>query len=115
VELLTSTRYGRHVVSNEDRDMLTHEWRDDYLNLLRLEGSKVPVLVNARTEGCGPLRSRDASLQLAAYFGHENLVKELVERGALLNMKNRDGSTALDEAFNYERVRVLLLEQGAKH
>lgn len=98
----------------DDRTTLTAEWRDDYLNLLRQEGDKAPVYVNTRTQGCGPLRSRDTPLHIAAYFGYQDLVEELTQRGALMNLKNQDGSTPLDEAFNYEDTRVRLMELGGK-
>jgi len=52
----------------------------------------------------------------AVYNNHEPLVRELLARGADLNIKNAAGNMALDYAIekNLTTIRPLLIEKGAK-
>jgi ankyrin repeat protein len=58
----------------------------------------------------------------AARYGHEKVVKVLIDKGADVNAKDKDGMTAMKWANtnrtasppNYEKVIALLKEAGAK-
>lgn len=55
-------------------------------------------------------------LKAAADNGHLEIVKMLIEKGADVNYRNEDLTTALEEAHNgrHEEVVDLLLENGAE-
>lgn len=54
-------------------------------------------------------------LMLAAHFGHLKVIKELLEKGARINLKTNDGQTALMEAASggYAPTVALLIKAGA--
>ena len=56
------------------------------------------------------------ALHGAAKSGHEKVVKLLLDKGANVNMKNRDGQTALDVAQEkgHKEIVKILKAHGAK-
>jgi len=58
----------------------------------------------------------DTPLMLAAHYGHAKIVKLLIERGALLDEKNRNGITAADYALANGNlmIAVMLVEAGVQ-
>lgn len=70
--------------------------------------------IAAVTYGRGPLKNEDTALHFAAFFGYTDLVKDLVEKDAPLNAKNRRNQTPLYRAVNHEDLRVYLIEKGAR-
>jgi len=55
------------------------------------------------------------ALHLASYFGHEQIVAELLRHGAIITLPTRQGNTALDLAIKREHSQVarILLSYGA--
>ncbi|GBN01116.1 Ankyrin repeat domain-containing protein 29 [Araneus ventricosus] len=65
----------------------------------------------------GVLRNGETPLHAAAYYGHINVLKALVEAGADVNLKNRRGITALgkaDEGGQQIAIRYLTRIQSEK-
>jgi ammonium transporter Rh len=58
-----------------------------------------------------------SALHLAVCEGKENVVDVLIELGTDVNLKDRQGNTALDDAVTYNRENIAnkLRAQGAKH
>ena len=58
---------------------------------------------------------KDSCLGVAAAFGHKNVVLALIEAGADIGYRNKDGSTPLHIAafFCYPEITKTLIEKGA--
>ena len=50
------------------------------------------------------------ALHLASYFGHEQIVAELLRHGAIITLSTRQGTTALDLAIKREHSQVVTFE-----
>lgn len=72
------------------------------------------VLVDA-LQGADQKRALTEALVAAAHFGHRKLAAALLDRGADVNARDRDGAIALHEAMARDRepVASLLLARGA--
>jgi hypothetical protein len=70
-----------------------------------------PEWLNAKAEN----RFNNTALHFAAYYGQEEVVAELIKRGAEVNAQNRNGNTPLHDAITSGNPAVikLLLKSGA--
>jgi hypothetical protein len=70
-----------------------------------------PEWLNAKAEN----RFNNTALHFAAYYGQEEVVAELIKRGAEVNAQNRNGNTPLHDAITSGNPALikLLLKSGA--
>ncbi|KAJ8337028.1 hypothetical protein SKAU_G00382480 [Synaphobranchus kaupii] len=76
---------------------------------LLLAKIKEEVCLNINCRGKKKANSGWTALHLACYFGHTEVVEELLKAGADVNLANEEGDTALHKAVLAERKVVVLL------
>ncbi|XP_064202597.1 oxysterol-binding protein-related protein 1-like [Anguilla rostrata] len=83
----------------------------DLSGILRLLLAKIKeeIGLNINCRGKKKANSGWTALHLASYFGHREVVEELLKAGADVNLANEEGDTALHKAVLTERKEVVLL------
>ncbi|XP_061110524.1 oxysterol-binding protein-related protein 1-like isoform X1 [Conger conger] len=83
----------------------------DISGILRLLLAKIKegIVLNINCRGKNKANLGWTALHLASYFGHREVVEELLKAGADVNLANEEGDTALHKAALTERKEIVLL------
>ncbi|KAM3929397.1 oxysterol-binding protein-related protein 1 isoform 2-T2 [Leptodactylus fuscus] len=104
-------------MNGDPEEQLLHDARNGNLNGIRtlLEGYKKEVTININCKGKSKSNMGWTPLHLACYFGHREVVEELLKAGADMNVLNDMGDTPLHRAAftGRKELVMLLLESNA--